>query len=232
MYEIKLLGAALAVALAIPGGQAPFVPDPPIQIIERSIGQSTILASATLEELVLQYAHATSTHLTAAPVVRQELAVTEVGLFEDLTVEPGEEGRVIEGLLFDKGFLLFELSAENPRLLSITSRREAPRAPRGRFRRVPAGDMDFLAAHPALMVTVALDLPNTDVRQLTNSLRSLLTDSQFQSAIPVGASNAILLQGSGAEVYDLIVMLQEVDEAFGERISAPFGVVEEPEEDK
>ena len=62
------------------------------------------------------------------------------------------------------------------------------------------------------MITV-LNLPNTDVRTLSNSLRTMLTDANTQQIIPLGNSNSVLLSGFGSNVAALAKMLQFVDEA-------------------
>ena len=47
-------------------------------------------------------------------------------------------------------------------------------------------------------IAPVLNLPNTDVRTLTNSMRAMLTDANTQSIIPVGNSNSLILTGPAA----------------------------------
>ena len=58
-----------------------------------------------------------------------------------------------------------------------------------------------------------INLPNTDVRQLTNSMRTMITDQNTQQMLPAGATNSMVLTGFGSDVVALARMLLIVDEA-------------------
>ena len=51
-------------------------------------------------------------------------------------------------------------------------------------------DLQDFADQPATLIHTVLNLPNTDVRTLTNSMRAMLTDANTQQIIPVGNSNS------------------------------------------
>jgi hypothetical protein len=62
-------------------------------------------------------------------------------------------------------------------------------------------------------VTTILDLPNTDVRNLSNSVRTMFTDANTQQIIPVGTSDSLIVTGFGSQVAAVVEMLRLVDEA-------------------
>lgn len=71
-------------------------------------------------------------------------------------------------------------------------------------------DLEKFADQVATPITTVLHL-NIDSRQLTNSLRSLLTDANSQAAIPVGNTNSLILQGYASQIVSLARFLQLVD---------------------
>jgi len=74
-------------------------------------------------------------------------------------------------------------------------------------------DIDRFADQPATLVTTVIDLPNTDVRTLSNSMRTMFTDANTQQIIPVGNSNGLILTGFGPSVASIVAMLKSVDDA-------------------
>ncbi|MFT7676505.1 MAG: general secretion pathway protein D [Planctomycetota bacterium] len=69
------------------------------------------------------------------------------------------------------------------------------------------------AAQPATLITTVINLPNTDVRQLSNSMRTMITDANTQQMLPAGATSAMVLTGFGSNVVALARMLRIVDDA-------------------
>ena len=78
---------------------------------------------------------------------------------------------------------------------------------------VPPEELDAWRTRAATLVTTSLELPNTDVRTLSNSLRTMLTDANTQQIIPVGNSNTLLLTGFAPDVHAFVGMLQRIDAA-------------------
>jgi general secretion pathway protein D len=74
-------------------------------------------------------------------------------------------------------------------------------------------DIDRYADQPATLVTTVIDLPNTDVRTLSNSMRTMFTDANTQQIIPVGNSNSLIITGFGSNVASIVKMLRFVDNA-------------------
>ncbi|QDV07141.1 Putative type II secretion system protein D precursor [Planctomycetes bacterium Poly30] len=66
---------------------------------------------------------------------------------------------------------------------------------------------------PATLITTVVTLPNTDVRQVSNSMRTMITDANTQQMLPAGNSNSMVLVGFGSNVVALANMLSIIDEA-------------------
>jgi general secretion pathway protein D len=92
---------------------------------------------------------------------------------------------------------------------------------------VLADDIERYADQPATLVTTVIDLPNTDVRTLSNSMRTMFTDANTQQIIPVGNSNSLVITGFGSHVASIVKMLRFVDEASGNagNVSPEFAVI-------
>lgn len=66
------------------------------------------------------------------------------------------------------------------------------------------------ADQPATLITTVLHLPNTEVRSLSTSLRTLLTDTTTQSLIAAG-DHSVILQGFGSNMASLANLLLLID---------------------
>lgn len=83
---------------------------------------------------------------------------------------------------------------------------------RGDATYVQPEDIERFANQPATLITTVIDLPNTDVRTLSNSMRTMFTDANTQNIIPVG-NNSLIITGFGSNVASLVKMLYFVDKA-------------------
>ena len=81
-------------------------------------------------------------------------------------------------------------------------------------------EIDRYADQPATLITTVIDLPNTDVRTLSNSMRTMFTDANTQQIIPVGA-NSLIITGFGSNVASIVRMLHFVDAASKTTIEPP-----------
>jgi general secretion pathway protein D len=88
-------------------------------------------------------------------------------------------------------------------------------------------DLDKFTDQPAVPITTVVDLPHTNVRDLSNSMRQMFTDPQSQQIIPVGNSNSLIITGFGSNVVSIVKMLRFVDDASGnqETITPQFEVL-------
>ncbi len=74
---------------------------------------------------------------------------------------------------------------------------------------------------PATLITTVINLPNTDVRSLSNTMRQLIADPNTQQMIPAGSSNSFVLTGFGSQVAALARMLRIIDNASAVEIIEP-----------
>jgi general secretion pathway protein D len=75
-------------------------------------------------------------------------------------------------------------------------------------------DLGQYEDQPAVLIRTVVHLPNTDVRQLVNSLRTVQSpNQQFDQMINAGQSNAIILTGFGANVAAQVKLLMLIDQA-------------------
>ena len=77
------------------------------------------------------------------------------------------------------------------------------------------------ADQPATLITTVINLPNTDVRSLSNTMRQLIADPNTQQMIPAGSSNSFVLTGFGTQVAALARMLSIIDEASAVEVVEP-----------
>lgn len=77
------------------------------------------------------------------------------------------------------------------------------------------------ADQPATLITTVVTLPNTDVRQVSNSMRTMITDANTQQMLPAGTSNSMVLVGFGSNVVAMANMLSIIDEASKVTIPEP-----------
>jgi hypothetical protein len=80
-------------------------------------------------------------------------------------------------------------------------------------RYVDVGSIELCERRPATLFQTLLTLPHTDVRTLSNSMRSLVVDPNTFQVIPLGTSHSLILQGFGRQLADQVRMLRQVDAA-------------------
>ena len=78
---------------------------------------------------------------------------------------------------------------------------------------VEPSELETYADQPATLITTVVTLPNTDVRQVSNSMRTMITDANTQQMLPAGNSNSMVLVGFGSNVVAMANMLKIIDEA-------------------
>jgi len=86
---------------------------------------------------------------------------------------------------------------------------------------VEEDDLDDYRDQPATLITTVVTLPNTDVRQVSNSMRTIITDANTQQMLPAGNSNSMVLVGFGSSVVAMAEMLRIIDEASKLEVPTP-----------
>lgn len=181
---------------------------------------------ASVTDLVEVYAAATAQSFVHAPDDAELAASTPLGLTEALTVPPERLQTVFESLLIERDFVLQVVSTEGPRILSVRSLRTGYRNQvRSRATFVSSERLDTMRAHPAMILTTVVDLPKLDVRQLANSLRTMIVDANTQQLLPAGASSSLVVTAPGGQLATWIETLSLLHEVAPE--PAPPGEAEE-----
>lgn len=165
-------------------------------------------------DMLQAYAGATGQHVIANEETLNFCQQATLNLTGAMTVAPDRVQTVVESLLVQNDFVLRVVHARTPRILAVTSLNTGARTNiRDSAVFVPSDRLDQLRAHPAMLFTTTVHLPKTDVRQLANSMRTLITDANTQQMLPAGNTNTMLLTGYGSALADLIEMLTRIDEA-------------------
>ncbi|MFN0243270.1 MAG: hypothetical protein ACKVWV_10300 [Planctomycetota bacterium] len=213
------LGCSMSSALTASGpprqAAAP-VPADPFPAPREGLKLAADLADGgpVMLDVVNEFSRVTGQTLVIDPQTRMQLQTTKVGLNQDIAVPPDQVYFVVETLLVQRDFALVRLNDREPRMLALYSL-AIPNALalRGRAVFVRSDESVLYSRHPALLITTSLDLPYTDVRTLSNSMRSLFQDANTQQIIPVGNTNTLILTGTGSNVFALVEMLRAIDDA-------------------
>lgn len=176
-----------------------------------------------LEELLAEFANVTGLHLVIARETSALLKQRATGLLGSVEVPAGEVYPFVESVLVHNDFVLTPLTNREPRLVAVYSSSMGPQ--RGGSLRntaifVTAEEVQAYSRHPAILVTTVINMPSTDVRTLSNSMRTMFTDANTQQIIPVGNSNSLILTGYGSQVASLVAMMKRVDDDARREIEA------------
>ncbi len=178
--------------------------------------------SWTVMDMALDYGRLTNQHFIIDAETQGYLQNGGTGLRRSLVVRKADVQAVFEHVLEQNDFVLLVLRQQEPRLLSIVSLQTGSRnGIRASAMFVSAEDLESWGAHAAILITTVLHLPHTDVRQLSNSMRTMITDSNTQQMLPAGNSNSLVLTGFASNVAELVRMLRIVDEAAATEIVEP-----------
>jgi hypothetical protein len=166
-----------------------------------------------LTQLLNDFSRVTGNTLLITKEVRTQLENSSTGLNRSLDVPADRVYPIVESILVHNDFVLSLRSEREPRLIAVESANSNRRSPlRSGALVATERDLDAWSQHPAFLVTTILDLPNTDVRTLSNSMRTMFTDQNTQVIIPVGNSNSLIITANGADLAMLAKMLRTVDE--------------------
>jgi len=190
-------------------------------------GDDRYSAGPKMEDIAAQYAALTGQHLVYTDETRSLLQSQGSGLRKSVKVHASEVQSFFEQLLSANQFALKTIRSGSPRMLGIVSLKTQDRNTiRGSAAFIPVEEIGHYAKHAATLITTTVTLPNTDVRQLTNSMRTMITDANTQQMLPAGNTNTILLTGFGSSVAELVVMLRRIDAAAKvERVVPQFEVI-------
>ena len=168
-----------------------------------------------LPKLLEEFSKVTGVTLLMDPETRSDVAKCSTGLNRSVDVPAPEVYSVVETILLQHGFYLVPAHDRDPRIATLVSINQGGRGqnPRNSAVLVSTGDLEFYTRHPAVVVTTVVDLPHTDVRTLSNSMRTMFTDANTQQIIPVGNTNTLIVTGFAGSVKNIVRMLQLAEES-------------------
>jgi len=208
--------ASVAPIVALDEFEAPPVQDPALDFPEPKADMLIPVdeqgTSWTMLKLVNEYARLSDQHFVLTPEATNLLGSVSTGLIRSVQVPKADVQSMFERLLYQNHFALRVLRAEAPRLLAVDSLISGSRQGlRQNATFVPEELLEKYGDHPAMMITTIVHLPNTDVRQLSNSMRTMITDANTQQMLPAGNTNSMVLTGFGGQVAGLVSMLRLTD---------------------
>ncbi len=224
-----LLGTGLASAAALPAapllqeeGTAP----PPIQ----AVGNTFVLnfAQGPDEESMSLYKFAqacqqvTGLKFTWGEDTESLLKQRQVRLIGTMEVPKERFYKFFQVMMIISEFVCTEIGESDIMVIKIDSLQGAGRSNlRATAIYVTPDKLADYADQPATLITTVVTLPNTDVRQVSNSMRTMITDANTQQMLPAGTSNSMVLVGFGSNVVAMANMLNIIDEASKVTIPEP-----------
>ncbi len=165
-------------------------------------------------ELTRTYGALTGQHITFSEETKVRLEEAKVQLDRSLEVPVANVQRVFEVMLRQSSFSLAVESAASPRVLRIRSLESIERSDiKQASKLITAGQLELARRHPAVQFHVVVSLPHSDVRQLSNSLRTMISDPVTAMLLPAGNSTSMVVGGFGDWVFEQAKMLQAMDAA-------------------
>ncbi len=168
-----------------------------------------------LEEFVKICQQATGLNFTYTKETRPLLQADTVRMFGTKRIPKDDFYRFFQIMMFINDFATIEVGPDHLKVIVIQSLQQAS-ARSGIQQRalyVLPDDLEQYKDQPAVLVRTVITLPNTDVRQLTTSLRPLLPDQSTGGMLNAGSSNSLILTNFGTTVYHLAQLLYIIDEA-------------------
>ena len=209
-----LLALPLLQPLALPQGGAPV---PPIQ----DVGEAYVLnfaedpeSSMTLERFVLACEEVTRINFTYSDETSSLLKTSKVRLLGTKRVPKSDFYSFFQIIMVINDFVCSEIGEEPLSVVVIDSlKTQARNTIRADAIYVEPERLHEYANQPATLIMTVITLPNTDVRQLSNAMRTMITDANTQQMLPAGNTDSMVLVGFGSQVAATARMLRIVDEA-------------------
>jgi general secretion pathway protein D len=204
-----------------PAGQTPGQPVPRIQEDNESytltFDESGGAEAMTLDQFVKLCQTVTQKNFTYGSDTAAQLQKVPLRMFGSKTIPKQDFYQFFQIMMIINDFVCTKVGPDHLEVILIQGN-----APGGRGATTPRqnqyvmeADLDRFADQPAVLITTVVDLPNTNVRDLSNSMRQMFQDPQSQQIIPVGNSNSLIITGFGSNVVSIVRMLKFVDAASG-----------------
>jgi type II secretory pathway component GspD/PulD (secretin) len=165
-----------------------------------------------MAELAHRYGELTGQLMVTTQQTRDLLQNARLPLDRPATVPAAQVQSFFESVMFASDFVLTIVREEAPRLVQLDSLQTASRSNIRAGAQVVSGqDLALLRRHPAMLFTTVVDLPNVDVRQLSNSLRTMITDANTMQMLPAGNASSLVLTAFGPQLADWVEYLRLID---------------------
>ncbi len=192
-----------------------------------NFAQSDEDESMTLYQFVQACEQVTGLNFTWGAETEALLKNQQVNLLGAKTIEKERFYSFFQVMMIISDFVCTEIGEDDISVIKIDSLATAAR------NNLRAGALyvepERLAEYedqPATLITTVVSLPNTDVRQVSNSMRSMITDPNTQQMLPAGNSQSMVLVGFGSNVVALANMLKIIDDASQTEVIPPeFDVI-------
>lgn len=216
-----LLGAGMASAAALP--TAPLTQEegetpPPIQAVGNTFvlnfAQGPDEDSMSLYKFAQACQQVTGLKFTWGEDTEGLLKQRQVRLIGTMEVPKERFYKFFQVMMIISEFVCTEIGETDIMVIKIDSLQGAGRSNlRSTAIYVTPDKLQDYADQPATLITTVVTLPNTDVRQVSNSMRTMITDANTQQMLPAGTSNSMVLVGFGSNVVAMANMLHIIDEA-------------------
>lgn len=207
--------AVRAGSAAAPGQASPFPLFPAANgelVLEWGEGES----APSVLELVKRYGELTGQSIVFDPrhpnETKQLLESQRIPLDRGTRVAARDVQTFVEALL--AGSVMWSPGpTEQPRTLFVYSLKAPSRSyVRESTVQITSDQIESARVHPAVMFTTVIELPDTDVRMLSNSMRSMIIDPNLMTLVPAG-TGSLLLTAPGTQLADIAKQLFAVDAA-------------------
>ncbi len=229
VLAIASLGLA-PTATAQAGGGNQDAP-PPIQEVDGTyilnFAQSEEDESVSLFQFVQACQQVTELNFTWSQETNQLLKNQKVLMLGTKTIKKDRFYSFFQVIMIISDFVCTEIGEDDISVIKIDSLATAARNNlRAGAVYVEPENLTKYQDQPATLIMTVVTLPNTDVRQVSNSMRTMITDANTQQMLPAGNSNSMVLVGFGSNVVATANMLRIIDEASKSEIPQPeFDVI-------
>ena len=178
-----------------------------------NFAQSDEDESMTLYQFVQACEQVTGLNFTWGAETESLLKNQQVNLLGAKTIKKERFYSFFQVMMIISDFVCTEIGEDDISVIKIDSLATAAEQPaRGSALRGARAAREY-EDQPATLITTVVSLPNTDVRQVSNSMRSMITDPNTQQMLPAGNSQSMVLVGFGSNVVALANMLKIIDDA-------------------
>jgi general secretion pathway protein D len=170
--------------------------------------------ATSLEQFVKVCQQATGLNFMISPDSDAQLKQGKVRMFGTKRIPKKDFYSFFQIILFINDFACIRVGRDPLSVIVIQQLTQAsPRsAVKQRAEYVLPDELDRYADEPATLITTVVTLPNTNVRDLSNSLRALTPDQATQNMLPAGSSDSLILTGFGSNIWQLAELLYLINE--------------------